>query len=50
MRRGDFAAPHAVSLPAVSQHLRARENAGLLVQPDGRVRRCALGTASLPAL
>lgn len=40
---GDLAAPHDVSLPAISKHLRVLEEAGLLEQtPDGRVRRCSL--------
>lgn len=46
----DLAAPHAVSLPAVSKHLRVLEAAGLLRQePDGRVRRCTLDAAPLQA-
>ena len=40
---GDLAAPHDVSLPAISKHLRVLEEAGLLEQtPEGRVRRCTL--------
>lgn len=40
---GQLAEPHDVSLPAISQHLRVLEEAGLLEQTkDGRVRRCAL--------
>jgi DNA-binding transcriptional ArsR family regulator len=47
---GELAEPHQVSLPAVSQHLRVLEDAGLLEQtPDGRVRRCALKVAPLSA-
>jgi len=47
---GELAEPHKVSLPAVSQHLRVLEDAGLLDQtPDGRVRRCALKVAPLSA-
>jgi DNA-binding transcriptional ArsR family regulator len=47
---GDLAEPHHVSLPAISQHLRVLEDAGLLGQtPDGRVRRCALKVAPLSA-
>jgi DNA-binding transcriptional ArsR family regulator len=47
---GDLAAPHDVSLPAVSRHLRVLEEAGLLEQtPDGRVRRCALNARPLSA-
>jgi DNA-binding transcriptional ArsR family regulator len=45
---GELAAPHDVSLPAISKHLRILEEAGLLEQtPDGRVRRCALRAAPL---
>ncbi|MEA3201462.1 MAG: hypothetical protein QOE90_2890 [Thermoplasmata archaeon] len=44
----DLAAPHDVSLPAISKHLRVLEEAGLLEQtPDGRVRRCSLNAAPL---
>lgn len=47
---GELAEPHAVSLPAISQHLRVLEDAGLLEQtPTGRVRRCALRAAPLSA-
>lgn len=46
----ELAEPHDVSLPAISQHLRVLEDAGLLEQtPDGRVRRCALKPAPLSA-
>ena len=46
----DLAEPHAVSLPAISRHLRVLEDAGLLEQtPDGRVRRCALKAKPLSA-
>ena len=39
----ELAEPHDVSLPAISQHLRVLEEAGLLEQTrEGRVRRCAL--------
>jgi DNA-binding transcriptional ArsR family regulator len=39
----ELAAPHDMSLPAVSKHLRVLENAGLLKkQKDGRVIRCSL--------
>lgn len=45
---GELAGPHDVSAPAISQHLRVLEEAGLLVQtPDGRVRRCALDARPL---
>lgn len=47
---GELAAPHKVSLPAISQHLRVLEEAGLLEQtPEGRVRRCALNAQPLSA-
>lgn len=47
---GDLAAPHDVSPPAISKHLRVLEEAGLLqVTPDGRVRRCALKATPLSA-
>src|SRR5438093_11126505 len=43
---GELAEPHDVSLPAISQHLRALEEVGLLEQTHtGRVRRCALKAA-----
>jgi DNA-binding transcriptional ArsR family regulator len=46
----DLAAPHDVSPPAISKHLRVLEEAGLLEQtPDGRVRRCALKAKPLSA-
>ncbi|MGB0653217.1 MAG: ArsR/SmtB family transcription factor [Thermoplasmatota archaeon] len=44
----DLAAPHDVSKPAISQHLRVLEDAGLLTQTkDGRLRICALQAAPL---
>ena len=47
---GELAEPHDVSLPAISQHLRALEDVGLLEQTHtGRVRRCALKGAPLSA-
>lgn len=46
----ELAAPHDVSLPAVSRHLRVLEAAGLIeVEPDGRVRRCHLDPRPLQA-
>ncbi len=46
----DLAAPHDVSLPAISQHLRVLEDAGLLAQTkDGRLRICNLEAAPLSA-
>ena len=47
---GELAEPHDVSLPAISKHLRVLEDAGLLVvEPEGRVRRCQLDAAPLSA-
>ncbi len=38
-----LAAPHAMSLPAVSKHIRVLEGAGLVTRTvDGRIHRCAL--------
>lgn len=43
-----LAAPFAMSLPAVSKHLKVLEGAGLITRTiDGRVRRCALGVVPL---
>ncbi len=48
LRRGDcnvteLAQPFAISLPAISKHLRVLERAGLIRQEkQGRVRRCCL--------
>ncbi len=40
---GDLAAPFAMSLPAVSKHLKVLERAGLLARDrDGRLHRCRL--------
>lgn len=45
---GGLAAPHEMSLPAVSKHLRVLEAAGLLrKEKDGRVIRCRLEAAPL---
>jgi DNA-binding transcriptional ArsR family regulator len=39
----DLAAPYAMSLPAVSKHVRVLERAGLVRRTiDGRVHRCVL--------
>lgn len=39
----ELAAPHAMSLPAVSKHIRVLEGAGLVARTvKGRVHRCAL--------
>lgn len=44
----ELAGPFAVSLPAISKHLRVLERAGLLQRcKDGRVRRCRLDAAPL---
>jgi len=45
---GELAAPHDVSKPAISQHLRVLEEAGLVTQTkEGRLRICALEAAPL---
>jgi len=47
----ELAAPHNVSKPAISQHLRILEDAGLMEQTrDGRLRICTLQTAPLSAV
>ena len=47
---GDLAAPHAMSLPAISKHLKVLERAGLIAKrKDGRVHRCRLDTAPMDA-
>jgi DNA-binding transcriptional ArsR family regulator len=47
---GELAAPFAMSLPAISKHLRVLERAGLLAQErDGRIRRCHLQGGPLKA-
>ena len=47
---GELAAPHAMSLPAVSKHLRVLEAAGLVRrEKQGRVIRCSLEAAPLEA-
>lgn len=44
----ELARPFAMSLPAVSRHVRVLERAGLIVRTvDGRVHRCALNAAPL---
>ncbi len=44
----ELAAPFAISLPAISKHLRVLAHAGLLVQEkDGRLRRCHLEAGPL---
>ncbi len=40
---GELAEPFAMSLPAVSKHVRVLERAGLVKRTiDGRIHRCAL--------
>ena len=44
----ELAAPFAMSLPAVSRHIRVLEQAGLVVRTiNGRVHQCALDAAPL---
>jgi DNA-binding transcriptional ArsR family regulator len=46
----ELARPFAMSLPAVSKHLRVLEQAGLLArQKDGRVHRCHIEAAPMRA-
>jgi DNA-binding transcriptional ArsR family regulator len=45
---GDLAEPFAMSLPAVSKHVRVLERAGLLTRSvDGRLHRCSLDPNAL---
>ncbi|MFK7987868.1 MAG: ArsR/SmtB family transcription factor [Sandaracinaceae bacterium] len=45
---GELAAPYAMSLPAVSKHVRVLERAGLVARSvEGRVHRCALDARPL---
>ncbi len=45
-----LAEPHAMSLPAISKHLKVLEKAGLLKREiDGRVHRCQLEATPLSA-
>src|SRR5688500_8107074 len=47
---GELAQPFAVSLPAISKHLRVLETAGLMArEKDGRIHRCRLVAAPLHA-
>ncbi|MGB1586325.1 MAG: ArsR/SmtB family transcription factor [Thermoplasmatota archaeon] len=47
----DLAAPHDVSAPAISQHLRVLEQAGLVAQTkDGRLRICTLQATPLSSV
>jgi DNA-binding transcriptional ArsR family regulator len=44
----ELAAPHAMSLPAVSKHLKVLERSGLVVKTrDAQRRRCRLGVVPL---
>jgi len=44
----ELAAPFAMSLPAISKHLRVLESAGLLHREiDGRIHRCQLAAAPM---
>jgi DNA-binding transcriptional ArsR family regulator len=45
----ELARPHAMSLPAVSKHLRVLEKAGLLRRRRGRVHRLKLEAAPIRA-
>jgi DNA-binding transcriptional ArsR family regulator len=46
----ELAAPHDMSLPGVSKHVRVLEHAGLIRRTvDGRVHRCTLDAAVLRA-
>ena len=48
---GTLAEPFDMSLPAVSQHIRVLENAGLITRSrDAQFRPCALNAASLRAV
>jgi DNA-binding transcriptional ArsR family regulator len=45
---GDLAMPFAISLPAVSRHLKVLERAGLLARDrEGRVHRCRLEAGAM---
>ncbi len=47
---GELAEPYAMSLPAVSKHLKVLEAAGLLARErDGRVHRCHLQPQAMRA-
>ncbi|MBA3542085.1 MAG: helix-turn-helix transcriptional regulator [Deltaproteobacteria bacterium] len=48
---GELAAPHAMSLAAVSKHLRVLESAGLITrEKDAQWRRCRLDAQPLVAV
>jgi DNA-binding transcriptional ArsR family regulator len=45
---GELGAPHAVSPPAITKHLKVLEQAGLVARrKDGRVHRCRMVTGPL---
>ncbi|HXQ94429.1 MAG TPA: metalloregulator ArsR/SmtB family transcription factor [Thermoplasmata archaeon] len=45
---GDLAGPFAMSLPAVSKHVKVLESAGLISRTvEGRLHRCSLAPAAL---
>jgi DNA-binding transcriptional ArsR family regulator len=45
---GDLAAPHKMSLPAISRHISVLEDAGLVFKRrDGRQQYCKLATSPL---
>ena len=47
---GELAQPFAVSLPAISKHLRVLEDAGLMARhKEGRIHRCRLVATPLHA-
>ncbi len=46
----ELAVPHAMSLAAVSKHIRVLERAGLIARAvDGRVHQCSLAPGALHA-
>ncbi len=46
----ELAAPHDMSLPGVSKHVRVLEHAGLIKRTvDGRIHRCTLDAAAMRA-
>ena len=46
----ELAAPHEMSLPAISKHLKVLESAGLVVrEKDGRIHRMNLNTSPMKA-
>lgn len=48
---GELCAPHAMSQPAISKHLKVLERAGLIVRRvDGQTRPCALAEGGLDTI